>query len=246
MAAPKYRFTSYDLDFSIRAAKAIWDARGDSPISADEFAVLLGYTSRNNGAFLTRLGNVKLFGLVEGPSTSLRVTELTRRILLADYPATAEAAKIEAFENVPLYKAVLERYEGQVLPNELGLKNSLVANFDIQEDKAAFVLTRLMDSAEQAGLFRVQGNRTKMVRPSLGAPPRPDPEVEPKPPAPAPPATASAGRHSKLIEGVLDELPDDRHAWDEDDIEQWLSLMGQALRLYYRAPKAAAPGGGNP
>ena len=168
MVSPPYRFVSYDLDASIEVAEKLWANRGDGAASNNELAVLLGYSSANNGAFLTRLANARLFQILEGPTSALRVSPLACRILHPEYPEEAAAARIEAFENVPLFKAVLDRYHGQVLPSESGFKNALQATFGINADKAGFVATRLLDSAEQAGLFSVAGDRSKMIRPTLG------------------------------------------------------------------------------
>jgi hypothetical protein len=242
MAAPPFRYVSYDLEFSEKAVRVLWDNRADGPVSAEELATLLGYTGRNNGAFLTRLGNLRLFGLLEGPSSALRVSDLARRILHPEYPEDADAARVEAFENVPLFKAVLDRYNGVPLPGESGMKNVLETTFGVSKEKSAFVLTRLMDSAEQAGLFKLVGNRTKMHRPSAISPraassPAPqsvDHVAEPV--AAVATAPTSGGRFSKLIEGVLDEFPEDRDGWTEPEMLQALSLLEQALRLYYRFP----------
>lgn len=250
MAPPPYRFTSYDLASSVEVARALKD-RPSGGASADELAVFLGYSKAKNGAFLTRLANARLFGLVEGPSSALRPTERALRILLPDYPATAEKARLEAFEDVPLYKAFLDHYHGETLPDEAGMKNALETRWTINADKSSMVLARLMDSAEQAGLFKVAGNRTKMVRPSFStatATQRTPPlqAVEPADTVPVRQrGTEEAGeprqrvRANKIIDGVLEMLPDER-AWDEASLKNWLDFFEGGLRLYYKLPRPVA------
>lgn len=239
MAPPAFPFTSYDLDSSIEVPKAIRANGGVA--SAAELAFRLGYKSANNGAFLTRVANARRFALVEGPSSALRATQLALSIVQPDYPATADRARLEAFESVPLYKAVLDAYHGEPLPDESGMRNALQTRFEITEEKVAFVLTRLMDSAEQAGLFKTAGNRTRMLRPTFTVedvpPPKEDESTPPPvtPPAPLPPSS-SGPRADKMIDGVLDHLPDKE--WTDDGLRQWLTFFEDALRIYYKLPRA--------
>ncbi len=247
MAGPPLRFVSYDLDTSIDVAQKMWDNRADGAASNNELAQLLGYSSVNNGAFLTRLANARLFGFLEGQTSALQVSELARRIIHPEYPEAEIAARIEAFENVPLFKAVLDRYHGQVLPNEKGLQNALCATFGINAEKASFVCVRLMDSAEQAGLFSVAGNRTKMIRPTLGPSPSrgmPTPQSKTGPTAPAttpsaPATDPSSPRAQKVIDGVLDMLPTKDNC-SEAELSQWLAFFESALRIFYGLPKPVA------
>lgn len=245
MAAPAFKFTSHDLAASIEVAKSIEDHGGIA--SQDELAVLLGYKSKNNGAFLSRVASARAFGLLAGQAGALEPSLRARTILRPDYPATEQRARLEAFEDVPLYKAVLDHYHGQPLPDAKGLQNALETRWQIHADRSATVLSRLMDSAEQAGLFAVSGDRTRMVRPSVSEPARRNvAPTDAAPPVSAPthhPSAASLtdARHHKVIDGVLDMLPPTDSEWPERDMAQWLSFFESALRVVYRAP---APLGG--
>jgi hypothetical protein len=252
MASPPYKFVAYDLETSIVAARKLWDNRADSAASAAELAVLLGYSSATNGSFLTRLANARAFGMLTGPSSANRVGPLARRILQPVYPEDVARARLEAFESIPLFKAFLDRYNGQTLPPENGLINTLHVNFGIDVERSKFVLTRLMDSAEQAGLFTVAGNRTKMVRPTLATPAassesgnslddpaaaaeaakRVESANDGAPPGPPSPRT------NKIVDGTLDLLP--VGSWTEAGLAQWLLFFEEALRVYYGLPKVSS------
>jgi hypothetical protein len=251
MAPPPFRYTSYDLDSSIEVARVLWQ-RGGGIASAEELAVFLGYSKAKNGAFLTRLANARLFGLVEGSSSELRPTTRALIILKPDYPAAADQARLEAFEDVPLFKVVLDHYHGQALPDDIGLKNALETRWGITADKSAMVLSRLMESAEQAGLFRTTGNRDKMVRPTIARGESLQKSGPGDTPATLPDGmareqdeetgqrhelhTAPRGiRANKLIDGALDELPP-AGQWEEAQLEQWLAFFESALRVVYRLP----------
>lgn len=243
MATPRYRFTAYDLDSCIEMARALHANGG--VLSTDQLAHHLDYKSANNGAFNTRLANARLFGLVDG-SSELHPSARALQILFPDYPAAAQTAKLDAFEAVPLYAAVLEAYHGQPLPDEKGLKNALTTRWGVNADKVAMVYSRLMECAEQAGLFDMAGNRTKMLRPANGgrsavpeqtaALARPTIQVDHEEPK----GTTAAGVASnRLIQAALAELPDQEGA-TEEQVLQWLSFFESALRVVYRLPKPGA------
>jgi hypothetical protein len=238
MAAPLFRFTSYDLDSCIELADAV--QRNGGLLSSDQLAHHLEYKSANNGSFNTRLGNARLFGLVEGSSGEIRPTQRALTILHPDYPHEAERARVAAFEAVPLYGAVLNQYHGQPLPDETGLKNALATRWSISTDKVAMVYARMMDSAEQAGLFRQAGNRSKMLRPSplVGTAIAAPMEAVPDPVAPAPRVVSSVAHGAaanKLVQAALDELPAPGDV-TEEQLVQWLQFFESALRVVYRLP----------
>lgn len=253
MAAQTTKYANYDLNSCIEVAQVL-DAAGGLA-SADELAVRLGYKSKNNGAFLSRLASTRLYGLMDGQSDQLRPSALAISILRPDYPETAARARLDAFERVPLNKEVLTTYHGKVLPDTTGLRNALQVQWHVNSSTAGNVLARLMDSADQAGLFSTAGDRTKMIRPTLGrgaGSPAANGHREPGydqhdqhdredrhgQERHVPPPEADA-RRNKLIDGVLDELPELGGTWTEDELQQWLSFLESALRVVYRLPKPA-------
>jgi hypothetical protein len=242
MASPPYRFASYDLDASIDVAKAIED--GGGVLNTHELASRLGLKNASSGTFLTRMANARLFGLVEGPGSELRASKRAIDILRPDYPATAARARLEAFEEVPLYKAVLDEYHGRILPDTAGLKNALTAKWGIEADRAGFVLIRLLESAEQAGLFSTAGDRSKMVRASSATAPTRIPAASPE----QTPGKSEAARDPNsqlgtikkfptLIEGALEMLPPPGESWSEDQLVFWVGFFEDALRVVYKLPR---------
>lgn len=74
----------------------------------DALAQLLGYKSSNNGSFWTELSALKAYGLLEGRG-DVRVSELGKR---ATYGVAEQrpTALFKAFLNIPLWKALHDRY----------------------------------------------------------------------------------------------------------------------------------------
>lgn len=251
MTSPTYKFVAFDLDASLDAARKLWVNRGSAPATSLELSILQGFKSAASGSYLTRLANVRAFGFLDGPSSALVVSDLAKRILSPEYPEDATAARIEAFENIPLFKAFLSRYHGQMLPPESGMANALNTQFGINADKCSFVLTRLLDSAEQAGLFATTGDRTKMVRPTLTRGSG-KPAGETPPPGPTSDAAKketariaaeldarkdpNSPRSDNLVDAILDHMPSKADC-TEEKFTQWVGLFTDVLRVFYGLPK---------
>lgn len=250
MAAPKYRFTSFDLQSCLEVARSIHDNGG--LLSSAQLAAYLNYKSDNNGSFNTRLANARLFGLIEGTVNSLKATDRALAILHPDYPAVRDEALLDAFESVPLYKAFLDQYHGQTLPDDTGMRNALTTRWEIDAEKAPMVLSRLMESAEQAGLFRTLGNRSRMIRPVAGrgedvaGDQRNDDRRRTTTAETSTrleePRRGGGVRTNKIIDGVLEMLPEEPE-WDESNLRHWLRFFEDALRLYYKLPRQAEASG---
>jgi hypothetical protein len=224
------RFPQYDLDASIEVARQIHE-RGGGTASADELAAYLNYKSANNGAFLSRMAAARMFGLIDGTAPALRITERALDIIRPAFPDAGTRARLDAFMGVPVYARFFKEAGNRDLPGVEGLRN-LLARLGINEKQAGYALSRLLDSAEQAGLFKVAGGRSKMIVPTLtgGGSVETEAERENEPERPA------GIRFSKMIEGALEALPAER-SWDEDEFREWLDFFERALRVHYRLPR---------
>ncbi|HEV8251744.1 MAG TPA: hypothetical protein VGQ66_00020 [Candidatus Limnocylindria bacterium] len=242
--APTYRYPTYNLESALDVARRINDRGADAVLSADELAAVLGYSSKNNGAFLSRLAAARLFGFLEGQAGALTASDRAVTILQPDYPENADRARLAAFKGVPLFGAFLDAFGGRELSDDAGMKNALITRFKIPAKEAGPILARLMESAEQAGLFRVAGNRTRMIEPTIrggtpahtngtGAePPSSPPKEEPKQLVQGLP---------KTITGALELLPAGRE-WQEDEYAEWLAFFDMACRVYYKLPRTKEAG----
>lgn len=214
----------YTLDQSVEVAKVIHEKAGGSCDRA-QLATLLGYNGVKNGAFLTRVTAAKIFGLISQHDDQLKVTEAAHKILHPVTPGQGERAKVDAFLTVPLFRKVFDEFNGINLPDEIGLKNLLLTQYEIVEERTGPSVRVMLDSAEQAGLFRAAGNRSKMVMPLTAAV------------APNPPAHRDASPAAGLNGDRSDERADSRRGGggsggeggDGDDIDP--AIRGLLRRL---------------
>lgn len=164
------RFPSYDLADSVYVAKVIHE-KGGGVVTADQLAAYLDYKSTNNGAYLARVGAAKLFGLISGQGRELRLTTLAQKILMPIYQGQEREGLVEAFLNVPLFKAVFEEHQGRELPPEFGMKNLFRLKFQIVPGRVDVAYRMLMDSADTAGFFTTRAAKTHLILPPMQQPP---------------------------------------------------------------------------
>jgi hypothetical protein len=173
-------FPYYSLDKSIEVAKFIHERAGGRCDRA-QLAALLGYNGVKNGGFLTRMSASKMFGLIEEAGSAITLTERAKKILSPVRPSDAEQAKLDAFLDVELFEKVFTDFHDHTLPGPDGLTNLFLTQYKIVPKQVSLALRNLMDSADSAGLFKVAGNRSKLIRPII----RDDGRVTPPPPAPS-------------------------------------------------------------
>lgn len=174
------RFPYNDLDDSVEVARIIHEKAGGTCDLA-QLATLLNYSGVSNGTFRTRVSAAKMFGVVEeADEQKIRVSGRGLAIVAPISADSATRAKVEAFMAVDLFKKVFDRFNGTALPEQVGLKNLLATEYQVVPDRIPPTVRIMLDSAEQAGLFKTAGNRTRMVLPLA----RPGGTVQP-PVAPA-------------------------------------------------------------
>lgn len=156
----------YDLEQSIVVARTIHE-QGGGACSREQLAPLLKYSGTNNGGFLTRVSAAKMFGLIDESGETLRITDRAKSILSPVVPRDVEHAKVEAFLAVDLFRQVFERFKGQMLPQDAGLKNLLANTYKVVPGRLVPALRVMMDSADTAGFFKTAGNRSRMVMPII-------------------------------------------------------------------------------
>lgn len=154
----------YDLNLSMDVARIIHE-KGGGHCSREQLAPLLKYSGVKNGGFLTRVAAAKAFGLIEEGGETIRLTDRARTILSPVRPEDAERARVDAFFAVDFFKTFYEKFSGQTLPQEAGLKNLLENTYSVVPGRIVPSLRVLMDSADQAGFFKMTGNRSRMVKP---------------------------------------------------------------------------------
>ncbi|MQB00890.1 MAG: hypothetical protein GEU78_11470 [Actinobacteria bacterium] len=224
------RWPKFDLDKSVEVARVIAQD-GGGRVSQGQLAALLNYAGTGSGTFVNRVSAARQFGLIQGRS-SVSPTPLAHEILDPVYPEQRTGALFNAFLSVPLYRAIFERFQNKTLPTSKGFENALRAEFSVPEQHLARVRSRFMKSAEQAGLFDVAGDHSRLLAPIQGATPGvSDVPIEAE-------ATQALTETSvpttipKVILGMLEAIP-----WgsglDDEQIDQVAEVIKSNMRLHF-------------
>ena len=166
------RFPVYSLLDSLEVARAIHE-KGGGLASNEQLAVFLRYRGSNNGSYLARVAAARMFDFVAGEGSRLTISPRAQTILMPVYKEQVEQGLLDAFMGVPLYRAVYEEYLGKDLPSPFGMTNALRTRFGVAPSRVEPALRALMESADQAGLFKTKGSRTQLIIPTIGRTPAP-------------------------------------------------------------------------
>lgn len=160
-------FPKYSLADSIEVPKAIY-VQGGGACTLEHLATYLGYKGTNNGAFASKLGAARAFGLVQKSGHLFQATPLAHSILSPTYPHEAKKALVEAFFNPELFRRVHDDFKGRELPPEFGMKNAMRNQYGILTSRVDLAYRVLMDSAETAGFFSTRaGAKTHLIEPMI-------------------------------------------------------------------------------
>ena len=150
MARSRFRSVTYDLESCLALARRV--AAEGGAVDAPVLAAALGYSSDRNGAFLTRLANARLFGLVAGRSGQVVLTD-RGSAATAGTPEERRRASQEAVVAVPLFAALIDIRRGRPLGDLEELTGVLVTEFGEPVAKARTVASKFVRSVGQAGML---------------------------------------------------------------------------------------------
>jgi len=224
-------FPYLDLQNSFEIAEGVHQVGGSS-CDWDQLAAHFKQAAQGGG-FRLRLICAKSFGLVVYDRGKISLTNLGLRSV---DPQQQKSVKVEAFLNVPLYKAVYDKFRGNTLPPVAGLEREMVTMgvAKKQADKARQAFQR---SAKYAGFFEFGADR--LVAPSVnGANTQPS-AVDQAPPDEKPKSGSAggsdggSGQYHPFIQGLLQKLPEPDSDWPLEARKRWLATAANIFGLMY-------------
>ena len=149
-------FPYTDYDSSSEIAITIHGNVGHGECSLEQLAAWTNQSIKSSG-FRAQLAAAKLFGIIESGAEAgkLKLTELGRRTV---DPNKDRIAKAEAFQSVPLFRALYEKYKDGVTPPNAALEREIVS-LGVAEKQKAKARQVFESSAQQTGFRDVASNR---------------------------------------------------------------------------------------
>lgn len=227
-------FPYLDLSNAMEVAHAV-KAVGGTSADWPQIAIKLTMQA-DGGAFRLRILTARVFGIVKSDRGRVELTPLGSRVVDPQYE---RAAKVEAFMQVPLFKALYDKLAGQTLPPPQALERMAeqAGVAPKQKDRAR---QNFLRSAKQAGLFDLSPDRLAMP-PALngqssGAKASTDaaPVLLSQPRPLSPPETLHP-----FVQGLLDKLPAPDDEWAVKERAKWLTTAANIFDLMYSAPGEA-------
>lgn len=232
-----------DLDSVVSLAQAIHNNVGTGECSDDQLAAWTNKSHKSSG-FRTDIYAARMFGVMESPNSGQhRLTLLGRQIVDR---SQSRAARAQAFLNVPLYRALYEKYRGTSLPAVAALEREIntLGVADKMKDRARRTFER---SAEQAGFF--EHGRDRLVEPGITQRDAAEAEerarLEREREARERENAGGGGGYTPkglhpFIQGLLGALPDSTLAanehpeWPVNDRIKWLQTAANIFDLIYK------------
>lgn len=226
-------FPYLDLDNSIEITTGIHEIGGSS-CDWDQLAAHLKQAA-HGGGFRLRMICAKQFGLITYDRGKASLTGLGLRMVDAQQQ---RAAKVEAFLNIPLYKAVYEKFKGNTLPPQAGLEREMISLGVAakQADKARLAFSR---SAKSAGFFEFGADRLVVPANVSSGSTQPDEvdHVETEKPKAKKHGSHGGGDGGQIyhpfIEGLLKTLPEPETDWSIAGRVKWLQAASNIFGLIY-------------
>ena len=220
-------FPYSDLDDAVLLVKSVNGIGGQS-CEWEQLAAVLKVVP-SGGGYRARLSQARIFGVLNYGQGKITLTPLGLRI--AD-PTQEEAARVDAFVTVPLYRALYDKYKGYALPKPDALEREM-ASLGVsskQTDKARQAFER---SAKQAGFHWAGADRLTL------------PAIKGKPETP--PLDTSADRRKggggggddsdldldPLLVALLRKIPPTADGWPRDQRLRWFRTFAMNVSQVY-------------
>lgn len=227
-------FPYNNLGDAIEVAKAVHEHVGSGDCDDSQLSAWLTMSPKSSG-YRIQVSASRMFGLIETASGRHRLSPLGRQIV---DPQREREARARAFMNVPLYKAIFEKYKDGVLPPAAALERDIVG-LGVAEKQTGRARQIFERSADQAHFFEHGKNR--LVMPGFSAsglePQVPTDRAEPDTLKRGNGGGGTGGGDTELhpfIQGLLKTLPQPETEWSVADRTKWLQTAANIFDLIYK------------
>jgi hypothetical protein len=224
-------FPYSDYEGAESLARAIHENVGHGQCAAEQLASWTHQSSKSS-SFRSQIAAARLFGLIESAdSESYKLSPLGIRAVDQEH---ARAAKAESFLNVPLFRAVYEKYRQVSLPPPAALERDMAA-MGVAEKQKAKARQVLMASAKATGYCELGEN--KLIAPALKVDPKKDEDDDKKKKR-----TSGGGDGSgddtglnldPLIMALLRKIPTKEEGWPQDKRLRWFKTFAMNVSQVY-------------
>ena len=222
-------FPYLDLDDAVEIVRAIHNNAGTA-CTVEQLAGFLNQAARGGG-FRIRILSAKTFGFIDNPRGQVALTDIGKKVV---DPSQEQAALVQAFFAVPLFRAVHDKFKGNVLPPKAALTRE-IQGLGVAAGQAERARQLLEKSAEQAGFFA--HGRDRLVEPVV----RGGQKIEIPPKHEEKRGNGhggGGGQYHPFVEGLLQKLPAPETDWPYEARVKWLQTAAHIFDLLYTSQGA--------
>jgi hypothetical protein len=162
-AAARAKYPRHSVERALRIPLAILEQNAGKPVTPQEAAALLGFTSAL-GPFAVDIASATKYGFLERHEGKIHLTELARRILRPTSPDDVLKAYREAVLKAPDISDVYKHYRGENIPDdETFFRNTVVQNYHIPEADFPDFKKIFIESLEKAQLLQKHNDKTRVL-----------------------------------------------------------------------------------
>jgi hypothetical protein len=192
-------------------------------------AVWMGQTA-SGGTFRTRLGAARLFGLIETGQGRATLTQLGRDAL--DSSGSEKGARVTAFLNVELFRAMYEQFKGNMLPPSPAIERQM-EQLGVSPKQKERARQTFMKSAQHAGF--IDSATGRFVKPGI---PQKDESSRPQVKAEVQQGSGDGGGTDELgldplLIALLKKVPSPEKGWPAPARVRWFRTFAMNVSQIY-------------
>ena len=160
-----WTFPKNTLEDAINVPRAIEEKNAGNPMHASDLARVFGFKLSSDWRFLEILRSANQYGLISGTGAKATISleKLAQDIVAPSSATDRQKALLEAFRNVPDFKAVADFYGGKKIPEDEFFTNTLTRQFNIPKDRVDKFSEIFLHNLEFLKAFDVIQNKSDVV-----------------------------------------------------------------------------------
>jgi hypothetical protein len=156
-------FPTNTLSVSLGIVTQTNESRGDTPVTVKDISLITGI---GEGTLPLPLSTCCQYGILQNVyGSGYKPTELFVKINKPTYEDDKNAAIYEALQNPPLYKKLLQEFNGKVLPDEKGFANFLINKFGFKSYAIPKIVKAFYENFREYGAID-SSNKLRFLKPS--------------------------------------------------------------------------------
>jgi len=168
----EWNFPRHTLEDAIKVPQALEEKNAGKPVEAAELVKWVGFRKANDWRFLNLLRTANAYGLVlgSGAAAIVEMDKIGSDLVAPSSADQRQKALLAAFNNVDLFKRVVQYYENKRIPEDEYFGNTLAREFFVPRDRVETFIAVFNKNLEFLKAFAVDREGKPVVKTISGKP----------------------------------------------------------------------------